>query len=73
MTQANTEGDLVELNLTAWGRYGEALASLDGRDAFVFGGIPGETVIAEIVKQHRRYISAKVVKVLKPSPHRITD
>ena len=35
-------GDVIQLELLSWGRLGEAMASYDGRDVFVFGGIPGE-------------------------------
>ena len=64
-------GDSVRLDLLSWGRLGEAMAVHHGRDIFVFGGIPGETVDAEIVAVRRRYVAAQVVDVLKPSPDRV--
>ena len=64
-------GDKLTLQLTAWGRLGEAKASHDGRDVFVFGGIPGERVVAEVVATRRKYLAARLVEVLEPSPHRI--
>ena len=57
--------------MTTWGRLGEAMASHDGRDVFVFGGIPGERVVAEVVATKRKYLAARVVEVLEPSPHRV--
>ena len=47
------------------------MADFEGRNVFVSGGIPGETVVAEVVKIHRKYVSAKVVDVLEPSPDRV--
>jgi 23S rRNA (uracil1939-C5)-methyltransferase len=47
------------------------MAGHDGRDVFVFGGIPGERVTAEIVAVRRSYIAARVVEVLEPSPDRV--
>ena len=64
-------GDVLELHLVAWGRLGEAMATHHGRDVFVFGGIPGETVRAEIIAVRRRYVSAQVVSVIQSSPDRV--
>ncbi len=47
------------------------MASHDGSPVFVFGGIPGERVNAEIVRVHRKYASATVVEVLQASPDRV--
>ena len=65
------QGDRVTLTLTSWGRLGEAMAGFDGYNVFVAGGIPGERVVAEVVKVHRKYVSAKVVDVLEASPDRV--
>ena len=65
------QGDRVTLHLTSWGRLGEAMAEFDGLNVFVAGGIPGEKVVAEVVKVHRKYVSAKVVDVLDASPDRV--
>jgi 23S rRNA (uracil1939-C5)-methyltransferase len=47
------------------------MADFDGYNVFVAGGIPGERVVAEVVKVHRKYVSAKVVDVLEASPDRV--
>ena len=65
------QGDRVTLSLTSWGRLGEAMADYDGHRVFVAGGIPGERVVAEVVKLHRKYVSAIVVEVLEASPDRV--
>ena len=61
----------LTLKLDGLGRLGEALADLGGNPIYVFGGIPGETVVVEIVKERRGYIAAEVVEVLDASPHRV--
>lgn len=64
-------GERIELWLASWGRLGEAMASHEGQDVFVLGGIPGERVIAEVVRVRRKYVAASVVEVLEPSSVRI--
>ena len=64
-------GEKLTLQLTTWGRLGEAMASHEGWDVFVFGGIPGERVVAEVVATRRRYLAARVVEVLEASPQRV--
>ena len=65
------KGQKLTLDLTSWGRLGEAMAGYEGLDVFVFGGIPGERVVAEVVRVHRKYMAARVVEVLEPSQHRV--
>jgi len=67
-----TRGQKLTLDLTSWGRLGEAMAEYEGLDVFVFGGIPGERVVAEVVRVHRKHVAARMVEVLEPSPHRVT-
>lgn len=51
---------------------GACLAHLaDGRTAFVRGGVPGERVLIETTKEHKRFVWAEVTQVLEPSPHRV--
>ena len=64
-------GDVLHLTLTAWGRLGEAMAEHAGQSVFVFGGIPGEQVVAEVLRVHRKYVSATVIEVVVPSPNRV--
>ena len=64
-------GQLLTLDLVSWGRLGEAMADHDGRPVFVFGGIPGERVVAQVLRVHRKYVSARVTEVLEPSPDRV--
>ena len=64
-------GDRLELILESWGRLGEAMAWHGGVPVFVFGGIPGERVTAEVIRVHRKYASAVVVEALDPSGNRV--
>ncbi len=65
-------GDQLELMLDGMVSSGECAASWNGEPATVFGGIPGERVMAELVRRQRDHIAARVVEVLDPSPYRIT-
>ena len=69
-TQFPEHGQRITLQLDGMGRLGEAIASIDGKPVFVFGGLPGEKVEVEIIRERRRYIAAEVIKVIKPSPYR---
>ena len=62
------------LHLDDWGELGDTLAEYEGSTINVFGGIPGEDVVAQIIRYRRRrqsYVSARVLEVLSPSPHRV--
>jgi 23S rRNA (uracil1939-C5)-methyltransferase len=65
-------GQRVRLLLGEEGELGECAASLDGQALWVFGGIPGEEVVVEVVRRRRGYAAARVVEVVRPSPHRVT-
>ena len=54
------------------GELGECAAHVQGVRFFVFGGIPGEVVDAEVVRARRRYVAARVVEVHEASPHRVS-
>ena len=69
--QAVSRGDHITLSLTSWGRLGEAMAQYQGWDVFVFGGIPGETVVAEILRIQRKYLAARVVELIQGSELRV--
>jgi 23S rRNA (uracil1939-C5)-methyltransferase len=64
-------GEHLVLSLDSWGRLGEALAHYQGQDVFVIGGIPGERVVAEVLRVRRKYVAAQVVRLLEPSDNRI--
>ena len=68
------EEEYARLTLGGMGPMGDTLASYQGEQINVFGGIPGEQVVARIVRyrrRRRRQVSAVVTEVLEPSPHRV--
>ena len=65
-------GQRIRLTLEEMGELGECAAHADGARFFVFGGIPGEVVEAEVVRARRRYVAARVVEVHEASPHRVS-
>ncbi len=50
---------------------GEGLGYFNGRPVFVFGALPGEEVEVAPVKVRKKYIKAKLVKVLQAAAERI--
>lgn len=65
-------GQRVRVTLEGMGELGECAAHADGVGLFVFGGVPGEVVDAEVVRVRRRYAAARVVEVHEASPHRVS-
>ena len=68
--------EFAHLTLEEMGPEGDTFAWHDGGRVNVFGGVPGEEVVARIVRYRRRRrreqrVSAVVTEVLKPSPHRV--
>lgn len=73
-TQDYAEPEIARLNLTHMSVSGDSVGEFDGHAINVFGGIPGEVVDAEIYRYRRRkkrVIAAMVVKVIRPSKHRV--
>lgn len=68
--QTTVVEECLRLSLEGWGPRGDVLAHHDGMEIRVFGGIPGEEVMAEVIRRRRDYTAARVVEVLIPSPHR---
>ncbi len=50
---------------------GECLAHINGKNVFIPYAIPGETLEVEITKSSRDFDKAKIVKIIKPSEHRV--
>ena len=50
---------------------GKALARQDRFVVFVDGALPGERVMADLVKRKRQFSVARATKILEPSPHRV--
>jgi 23S rRNA (uracil1939-C5)-methyltransferase len=63
-------GERVTVEVTDLAFDGKAVGSIDGKVIFLKGGLPGETVIAEITRVKARYCQGIVREILKPSPER---
>jgi 23S rRNA (uracil1939-C5)-methyltransferase len=63
--------EIVELEIDSIAFEGKAIAKIDGYVVFVSGGVPGDLVKAKVFKRKKDYAEAKVVEILKPSPHRV--
>ena len=50
---------------------GDAIARHDSYVLFIPGAIPGEEVDAEVVATGRKFGRARIISILKPSPHRV--
>ena len=62
----------VELTINKIAFGGDGIASLDGKTCFVEGALPGEKITAGIIQSKKNFLRAKLVKILKSSPHRIS-
>ncbi len=74
-TPAREEIETADLVLRAMAPLGDTVAEFEGEEINVFGGIPGETVVASIYRYRRRkrsIVSAIVDEVLDASPHRVS-
>ena len=71
--QRQTDGprERVTLELSGVAHGGEAIGRHEGRVFFVPYGLPGETVVAEIVQDKPDYARAEIVEVVEASPDRV--
>ena len=72
---ARPEPEFARLTLEDMGPLGDTFASYNGETINIFGGIPGEAVVARIVRygrRRKRRVSGLVTEVLKPSRHRVS-
>jgi len=64
-------GETVELDVTSLAYGGQGVARLDEFVAFVRGAVPGDRVLARIVKRRPSHAEAKTLELLSPSPRRV--
>ncbi len=62
---------LVELEINDLAFDGKSVAHLDGKVTFVNGGLPGETILAEIIRSKPRYNEARLREIIKRSDIRV--
>ncbi|MEX0722199.1 MAG: 23S rRNA (uracil(1939)-C(5))-methyltransferase RlmD [Balneolaceae bacterium] len=65
------KGQEVELEIIDAAFKGKGLAKVDGLAVFVPNTTPGDIVKARIIKKKKKHREAKVLEIIKPSPHRI--
>lgn len=49
----------------------DCIAKIEGKNVFIPYAVPGEKLEVEITKDFRDYSTARIVKILEPSPHRV--
>jgi len=71
-TKCYKKNDLVVLEITDLTEEGQGVGKCDGLVFFVKGTVMGDVVEARILKVKKNYAYAKVEKLLKASPYRVT-
>ncbi|MCC5811944.1 MAG: 23S rRNA (uracil(1939)-C(5))-methyltransferase RlmD [Ectothiorhodospiraceae bacterium] len=61
----------VRLDITALSHEGRGIAQVEGKTVFVHGALPGERVLCQYTRMHRRYDEARVLEVEQASSERI--
>ena len=64
------KGDELALKIEKFADRGKSLTRLDGYVVFVPGAVPGDEVIARVVRKKKKFAEARLVRVVKPSPLR---
>lgn len=71
VTMTMRKGDQIELDISHTGFGGRGIAKVDGFTIFVNQAVPGDRVLAAIVKKKKSHAEARVREVLSPSPFRV--
>ncbi|MFA7230705.1 MAG: TRAM domain-containing protein [Victivallaceae bacterium] len=66
------KGDLFQTEISDIAFGGSGIGRLRGKVCFIPYTAPGEKVFARVIKEKSDFIQAKVVDIIKPSPHRTT-
>jgi 23S rRNA (uracil1939-C5)-methyltransferase len=66
------EAETVTVGIVDLTHDGEGVADIDGRRVFVPDALPGERVEIALRKRRRKLVEASLVRVLEPSPDRVT-
>lgn len=67
-----TDANVVTATIVDLTHDGEGVADIDGRRVFVAGALPGERVEIALRKRRRKLLEADLVRVVEPSPSRVT-
>ena len=60
------------VNITGTSSDGRGIARIDGMTVFVENAVEGDETEIQITNQKKRFAEARITKILKASPHRIT-
>lgn len=66
------KNQIVELTITDLSYEAMGVAHLDGMTVFVNNALPGEVVSAKLLKVKKRFAFAKIEKIIKESPNRVS-
>lgn len=66
------KNDEFEIDITDIGTEGEGIGKYEGMTFFIKGGVPGDRILAGATKLKKTYGYARLVKVIKASPFRVT-
>ena len=61
----------IEIAIEKLAYGGEGIGYKDGKVCFVEGALPGEIILAEIIRDKKNYSRGRLVKIIQSSPHRI--
>ncbi len=65
------KGQLIELTIDQVAFGGKGITRVEGMAVFVDATVPGDRVLAQVVKKKKNYAEARVVERLAPSPQRV--
>ena len=65
------KGDVVELVIEKMAYGGQGVARHNGFVLFVRAAMPGDRVVAQVIKKKKDYAMAKMTELLEPSPERV--
>lgn len=63
--------DILETTITSLGYGGQGIAKPKGAVLFVPRGLPGDRLKVRVINMKKRYVTAEILKIIKPSPSRI--
>ncbi len=66
------KGQDIELTIEDFAFEGKSLSRLDGFVIFVYGAVPGDTVLAKILRVKKSFAEARVIQIMAQSPLRTT-
>lgn len=71
MSRRNRRREPIEVTIDGLSHEGRGVGRIDGKTVFVQGALPGERVIARVIKRRGRFDEAELVEVVQPAARRI--